>query len=164
MRTRSTSKTIGAFIVSITFISLALISSAATYYFPDAGSDVEVYSDTSGQIVAYYPVPGSHNINSGDDVSINFSCSWDDQRGTFPIPPTATFNYTLTAIHQTTIYYAAFQTTTSGSSSGSTLLNVLVLNLSPTTTIKIYYNTTAWVDGMGNWRDAESYSATYTFI
>ena len=162
MRTRSTPKIIGAFIVSLIFISMALISSAATYYFPDAGSDVTIDGDRSGEIVAYYPAPGNHNINSGDDVSINFSCSWDDQRT--GIPPTATFNYTLTAIHQSTIYYAAFQTTTSGSSSGSTILNVFVVNVNPTETIKIYYNTTAWVDGMGNWNDAESYSAVYTFI
>lgn len=144
---------------------MALISSAATYYFPDATSDVEVYTDTTGQIVASYPAPASpHYIRSGDDVSINFSCSWDDQRTGPPTPPDATFNFTLTAIYSSTTYYATYQTTTNGGSSGSTVLNVLVLNVITPATINITYNTTAWVTAVSGWNDKDDFSADYTFI
>lgn len=164
MRGKTTRSHIGILLALFIFVSIAVNSSAAIYYFPTAGSYVNVFTDTTGEMLGYFPAPEiPHDINSGDHVYIRFNCYWNDTRPALQ-KNGATFNFTLTAIHSLTTYSQSYEITTYGATSGSTQLAVLVLSVNEYDTINITYSTVAWVAGIGNWNDAHVFSADYSFI
>lgn len=139
MREKTTTKVIGALLVTVLF-TLLVINPAAAYDFPTAESHITLFNNYSGDIVSSFPAHDiQYDIEQPEDVVVKYKGFWDDQR-TYPASD-ATFYYNVSATYNSVFYYDDHTEITNGGESSSHTCQITLPNVN-IGTITITYNAT----------------------